>query len=52
MVIYTQALWSPIVLEGVMRGQDWHLVRGFSGHSYVSGGGDPLSWVEVYRFGG
>lgn len=48
-VDYTQALWSPFVLEGIMRGQGWRLVARHPGHSFVTDVADPFSWTEVYR---
>lgn len=50
-VNYDQAVWSPFILEAVMRGQGWDLIRRTSGHSPVTGAADPFSWVELYRFG-
>lgn len=51
-VNYTQAIWSPFILEPLMKSHGWSLEFRSLGRPYVVGTRDPFSWVEVYRYRG
>lgn len=48
----THALWSPFILEPLMRAHGWRRIRREMGTSPPEGEPDPDRWFEVYRYRG
>lgn len=51
-VDFTQAIWSPFILEGLMRSHGWGLERRAPGNAPPEGISEVDRWVDVYRFQG
>jgi SAM-dependent methyltransferase len=49
-VDFTQAIWSPFILETLMEVYGWRLVRRAAGRSVPEGKTEPYRWEDVYRF--
>jgi SAM-dependent methyltransferase len=48
-VDFTHSIWSPFILEGMMRSHGWKLLKRDPGYA-PNGKVEPDQWVDVYRF--
>lgn len=47
---FTQAIWSPFILEVLMGAHGWRLARRTAGRSTPESPREPYLWEDVYRF--